>query len=129
MQHTNASTPLGFAFSIHDRFAIAASSINRDLHQILDRSASVFTIPSIHELPQLSSMENSTREIHQHLDGVGKTPTNSAVEDGSSSTNNEEASIGSILDDLQYQGGTLFDTDSDSELEGESNSVEGCMPK
>ncbi|XP_041999723.1 protein FAR1-RELATED SEQUENCE 5-like [Salvia splendens] len=69
-------------------------------------------------------MENSTREIHQHLDGVGKTPTNSAVEDGSSSTNNEEASIGSILDDLQYQGGTLFDTDSDLELEEESNSVE-----
>ncbi|XP_041994638.1 protein FAR1-RELATED SEQUENCE 5-like [Salvia splendens] len=126
MQHTNASTPSGFASSIHDCFAIAASSINRDLHQILDRSASVFAIPSIHDLPQLSSMENSTREIHQHLDGVGKTPTNSAVEDGSSSTNNEEDSIGSILDDLQYQGGTLFDKDSDldSELEGESNSVE-----
>ncbi|KAG6402928.1 hypothetical protein SASPL_135142 [Salvia splendens] len=136
MQHTNASTPSGFASSIHDRFAIAASSINRNLHQILDRSvaASVFTIPSIHDLPQLSSMENSTREIHQHLDGVGKTPTNSAVEDGSSSTNNEDGlgststgstsiNDGSIMNDLRNPGGSLFDTDSDSDSEPESNNT------
>ena len=71
-------------------------------------------------------MENFTREIHQHLNRVGTTPTNSAVEDESSSTNNEEGSIGSIMDDLQNQWGTLFDTDSnsDSELEGENNAVE-----
>ena len=58
----------------------------------------------------------------ENIDRLGSTSTNFEVEDGLGST-----STGSIMDDLTNPGGSLFDTDSNSDLEPEldNTTVEG----
>ena len=54
-----------------------------------------------------------------NIDGLWSTSTNSSVEDGLWSTSTRSISIndGSIMNDLTNPGGSLFDTDSDSDSE------------
>ena len=63
----------------------------------------------------------------ENIDRFGSTSTNSEVEDGLGSTSTGSTSTGSIMDDLTNLGGSLFDTDSDSDLEPEldNTTVEG----
>ncbi|KAL1564435.1 protein FAR1-RELATED SEQUENCE 5-like [Salvia divinorum] len=73
-------------------------------------------------------MENSSSENRLELDEDGTTLKHSIVEDGSTTTINNEEDNCSIMDELQTSGGTLFDTDSDSDsdsvIEEDNNSVE-----
>ncbi|XP_042065426.1 protein FAR1-RELATED SEQUENCE 5-like [Salvia splendens] len=61
----------------------------------------------------------------ENIDRLGSTSTNSAVEDGLGSTSRGSTSIndGSIMNDLRNLGGSLFDTDSNSDSEAESNNT------
>ncbi|XP_042016182.1 protein FAR1-RELATED SEQUENCE 5-like [Salvia splendens] len=61
----------------------------------------------------------------ENIDRLGSTSTNSAVEDGLGSTSTGSTSIndGSIMNDLRNPGGSLFDTDSNSDSEPESNNT------
>ena len=63
----------------------------------------------------------------ENIDRFGSTSTNSEVEDGLGSTSTGSTSTGSIMDDLTNPGGSLFDTDSNSDLEPEldNTTVEG----
>ncbi|XP_042065425.1 protein FAR1-RELATED SEQUENCE 5-like [Salvia splendens] len=61
----------------------------------------------------------------ENIDRLGSTSTNSAVEDrlGSTSTGSTSINDGSIMNDLRNPGGSLFDTDSNSDSEPESNNT------
>ncbi|KAL1550529.1 hypothetical protein AAHA92_18478 [Salvia divinorum] len=76
-------------------------------------------------------MESSSSENRLELDEDGTTLKHSIVEDGSTTTIHDEEDNCSIMDELQTSGGTLFDTnsdsDSDSVVEEDNNSVEGSQ--
>ena len=91
------------------------------------RSTLNYDLPLIHHRVLLQFGNILT--LMENIDGLGSTSTNSEVEDelGSTSTGCTSINDGSIMDDLTNPGGSLFDTDSDSDLEPESDNttVEG----